>query len=107
MIWVPFATKFGKRTSLLISMALLFAVLIWTAKAQSYTSLFAARCLSGFASAAGEVCAIIDILCCLSWSLTIFQEYRAGDRLRCLLPTRESCYDVYVSVAISSNLATC
>jgi hypothetical protein len=36
-------------------MALLFAVLIWTAKAQTFNSLLAARCISGFAAAAGEV----------------------------------------------------
>ncbi|KAG8630623.1 hypothetical protein KVT40_002242 [Elsinoe batatas] len=54
MFWVPIATKFGKRFSLLASMAMLFAILIWTAKAKTYNELLAARCLSGFASSAGE-----------------------------------------------------
>ena len=55
MFWVPIAVKFGKRASLIISMALLFAVLCWTAKAASFNSLLASRCISGFAAAAGEV----------------------------------------------------
>jgi len=55
LFWVPFSVKFGKRPALLISMALLFAVLIWTAKATNYRSLLAARCIAGFAASAGEV----------------------------------------------------
>lgn len=55
MFWVPLAAKFGKRASLISAELMLFAVLIWTAKAGSYSSLLAARYLSGFASAAGEV----------------------------------------------------
>ncbi|KAJ4286512.1 hypothetical protein N0V90_013212 [Kalmusia sp. IMI 367209] len=54
LFWVPLAVKFGKRASLLTSMAMLFAVLIWTAKEPKFNALVAARCLSGFASAAGE-----------------------------------------------------
>ncbi|KKY18080.1 putative mfs transporter [Phaeomoniella chlamydospora] len=54
LFWVPMSTKFGKRPIMLISMAMLFAILIWTAKAQTFNSLLAARCLSGFASSAGE-----------------------------------------------------
>jgi hypothetical protein len=41
---------------MLTAMAMLFAVLVWTAKADGYNNLLAARCLSGFAAAAGEVC---------------------------------------------------
>ncbi|KAF4550084.1 Hypothetical protein D9617_18g032750 [Elsinoe fawcettii] len=54
MFWVPVATKFGKRFSLLISMAMLFAVLVWTTQARTFNELLAARCLSGFASSSGE-----------------------------------------------------
>ncbi|KAL6404434.1 putative mfs transporter [Ilyonectria robusta] len=55
MIWVPFSVKYGKRPVLLISMGMLFAVLVWTAKAKTFGQILAARCLSGFVSAAGEV----------------------------------------------------
>ncbi|KAI5200550.1 hypothetical protein E4T39_05702 [Aureobasidium subglaciale] len=54
MIWVPVATVLGKRFSLLVSLAMLFAILCWTAETTTYEGLLAARCLSGFASAAGE-----------------------------------------------------
>ncbi|KAH7162008.1 aldehyde dehydrogenase [Dactylonectria estremocensis] len=54
MVWVPFSVKYGKRPVLLVSMGMLFGVLIWTAKAKTYNELLAARCLSGFVSAAGE-----------------------------------------------------
>ncbi|TKA49867.1 hypothetical protein B0A49_12905 [Cryomyces minteri] len=54
MFWVPFAVKFGKRAALITSMALLFAVLCWTATAKTFNSLLAARCISGFAASAGE-----------------------------------------------------
>ncbi|KAF2801514.1 MFS transporter [Mytilinidion resinicola] len=54
LFWVPLGVKFGKRASLLISTLMLFAVLIWTAKETAFTGLLAARCLSGFVSAAGE-----------------------------------------------------
>ena len=53
--WVLFGVKFGKRPSLLISTSILFAALIWTAKEKTLNGLLAARCVSGFASAAGEV----------------------------------------------------
>ncbi|KAH6852790.1 hypothetical protein AA0119_g11412 [Alternaria tenuissima] len=52
--WVPFGVKFGKRASLVVSTLMLFAILVWTAKTTNFNSLLAARCLSGFASAAGE-----------------------------------------------------
>ncbi|KAI5241796.1 MFS general substrate transporter [Aureobasidium subglaciale] len=54
LFWVPFGVKYGKRASLIVSMAMLFAVLCWTAKASTFNSLLAARCLSGFAASAGE-----------------------------------------------------
>jgi MFS family permease len=56
LVWVPLAVKFGKRFSMLTSMAMLFAFLVWTPKANSFNALFAARCLSGLAGGAGEVC---------------------------------------------------
>lgn len=56
MIWVPIAVKFGKRAVLITSMALLFASLCWGALAVTFNSLLVARCVSGFAAAAGEVC---------------------------------------------------
>jgi MFS family permease len=56
MIWVPMSVKFGKRAVLITSMAMLFAALCWGASATTFNSLLAARCISGFASAAGEVC---------------------------------------------------
>lgn len=55
MFWVPLSVKLGKRPVMLVSMAALFAVLVWTAKARSFEEMLAARCISGFASAAGEV----------------------------------------------------
>ncbi|KAK5056799.1 hypothetical protein LTR84_012331 [Exophiala bonariae] len=54
LIWVPLSTKYGKRIIMLVSNCMLFTTIIWTAKAQSWNSLVASRCLSGFAAAAGE-----------------------------------------------------
>ncbi|KAI6356227.1 hypothetical protein MCOR25_007917 [Pyricularia grisea] len=54
LFWVPFAVKFGKRASLITSTTLLLAVLLWSANATTFNQLLAARCISGFASAAGE-----------------------------------------------------
>jgi hypothetical protein len=55
LFWVPLSLKIGKRATLILAYTMLFGVLIWTAKAETYSSLLAARSLSGFASAAGEV----------------------------------------------------
>ncbi|KAH7039586.1 MFS transporter [Microdochium trichocladiopsis] len=54
LVWVPLASKLGKRFVMLSSMALLSFSLLWTAKATTFNSLLAARCVTGFASAAGE-----------------------------------------------------
>ncbi|SPO07008.1 related to MFS transporter [Cephalotrichum gorgonifer] len=54
LIWVPLAVKFGKRFSMITSTALHFAALTWTANVDGFSSLLAARCLSGFAGSAGE-----------------------------------------------------
>ncbi|KAH3138064.1 hypothetical protein KXW80_002605 [Aspergillus fumigatus] len=54
IFWVPIAHKFGKRASLLLSMALQAGALVWSVAATSFSSLLAARCVQGFASAAGE-----------------------------------------------------
>ncbi|RAQ65988.1 MFS transporter [Aspergillus flavus] len=54
IFWVPLANKFGKRASLLLSMALQAGTLVWCATATSFSSLLAARCVQGFAGAAGE-----------------------------------------------------
>ncbi|GIJ92141.1 hypothetical protein Asppvi_011117 [Aspergillus pseudoviridinutans] len=54
IFWVPIAHKFGKRASLLLSMALQAGALVWCVKATSFSSLLAARCVQGFAGAAGE-----------------------------------------------------
>ncbi|KAJ5726791.1 hypothetical protein N7493_005818 [Penicillium malachiteum] len=54
IFWVPVAMKFGKRTALLSSTALQTGMFAWTAAAGSFHSLLAARCLQGFAAAAGE-----------------------------------------------------
>ncbi|KAK7413355.1 hypothetical protein QQX98_007732 [Neonectria punicea] len=54
MVWVPFSVKYGKRPVMLVSMTVVFATLVWTAKAKTFPQLLAARCLSGFAPAAGE-----------------------------------------------------
>ncbi|KAI1450434.1 MFS transporter [Annulohypoxylon stygium] len=54
MVWVPLSVKLGKRPVLILSMALLFALLVWTAQVKTFEELLVARCLSGFASAAGE-----------------------------------------------------
>ncbi|KAI1840752.1 hypothetical protein JX266_013026 [Neoarthrinium moseri] len=53
-IWVPLAVKFGKRSILLISMGAHTAALVWTAKASTFNSLLAARCVTGFCAASGE-----------------------------------------------------
>ncbi|KAL4807920.1 major facilitator superfamily domain-containing protein [Aspergillus unguis] len=54
IFWVPLAIKFGKRGSLISSMLLQAGALIWCAVATSYDSLLGARCVLGFAGAAGE-----------------------------------------------------
>ncbi|PYI14942.1 putative MFS transporter [Aspergillus violaceofuscus CBS 115571] len=54
LFWVPLAAKFGKRAALLVSMALQAGALVWCATATSFSSLLAARCVQGFAGAAGE-----------------------------------------------------
>ncbi|KAJ4310731.1 hypothetical protein N0V94_008305 [Neodidymelliopsis sp. IMI 364377] len=54
LFWVPLGVKYGKRSSLLLAMLMLFVVLIGTAKTTTFTGLLTARCLSGFAAAAGE-----------------------------------------------------
>ncbi|GFG17848.1 hypothetical protein IFM5058_08693 [Aspergillus udagawae] len=54
IFWVPVAHKFGKRASLLLSMALQAGTLVWCVTATSFSSLLAARCVQGFAGAAGE-----------------------------------------------------
>ncbi|KAJ4253434.1 hypothetical protein NW762_010592 [Fusarium torreyae] len=54
MFWVPLSVKYGKRFTMLVAMAMFFVVLIWTANATSFTQLLVARCLTGFASSAGE-----------------------------------------------------
>lgn len=59
IFWVPVAMKFGKRASMLCSMAMLAGMLAWAAAAQTFNSLIAARCLIGFAAAAGEVSFLI------------------------------------------------
>jgi predicted MFS family arabinose efflux permease len=55
LIWVPLSSKFGKRASLILAMLLQLSAFVWTAKSPTYSSLLAARCISGFAAAAGEV----------------------------------------------------
>ncbi|KAH2658082.1 hypothetical protein KXV32_001807 [Aspergillus fumigatus] len=52
IFWVPIAHKFGKRASLLLSMALQAGALVWSVTATSFSSLLAARCVQGFAGAA-------------------------------------------------------
>ncbi|KAL4737922.1 major facilitator superfamily domain-containing protein [Aspergillus similis] len=54
IFWVPLAIKFGKRASLVSSMLLQAGAFIWCAEAASYDSLLGARCILGFAAAAGE-----------------------------------------------------
>ncbi|KAF4548418.1 Nonribosomal peptide synthetase-like protein [Elsinoe fawcettii] len=54
VVWVPVASKLGKRFSLLLSLVGFFASLIWTAKADSYEELLAARSISALFGAAGE-----------------------------------------------------
>ena len=61
MFWVPLASKFGKRASLLVSTLLQFFVMIWLAEAKSFPSLLGARILQGFAAGAGEVTLIAAI----------------------------------------------
>ena len=45
---------------MLAAILLLFASLVWTALVSSFNELLAARCVSGFASSAGEVSKVFD-----------------------------------------------
>lgn len=54
LIWVPTMLSFGKRWTILGTMALLLPCIAWAATAKSYESLLAARIISGFASGASE-----------------------------------------------------
>lgn len=98
--WVPISVKYGKRASLLVSTLILFGVLIWTANETTFKGLVAARCLSGFASAAGEVSnPIFKIV-----NPHVSVEYRTGHCFRHLLPSRACCYDVGVSLVTTPML---
>ena len=52
--WVPLSLFLGTRPVMLTSTFLLFATLIWSAKAHSLNSLIAARTVAAFALSAGE-----------------------------------------------------
>ena len=54
LFWVPLMRKIGKRPVYLIAMLLLVVFNIWSYEAKSFSSLLAARILSGFAAAAGD-----------------------------------------------------
>ncbi|KAM6504577.1 hypothetical protein FSOLCH5_015319 [Fusarium solani] len=54
MFWVPLSVKYGKRCTMLVGMTIFFAALIWTAKVKTFAELLASRCITGFASSAGE-----------------------------------------------------
>jgi predicted MFS family arabinose efflux permease len=56
LLWVPLGAKFGKRPVLLLAYGLLVPIMIWSAKATTFSSLLAARSLTGLVSSAGEVC---------------------------------------------------
>jgi MFS family permease len=53
-LWVPTALYIGKRPTFLLAASLFFAAIIWSAKAQTYRSLVAARVISGIAAACSE-----------------------------------------------------
>lgn len=95
MIFVPVATKLGKRFSLLVSLAMLFAILCWTAEVKTFKGLLAARCVSGFASAAGEASASRFLVCN---STDLSKEYRTRYSGRSVLLARKSGHDVGVSL---------
>ena len=54
LFWVPLIRVVGKRPVYLTAILLLMVFNIWSYKAQSLGSLFAARIMSGFAAAAGD-----------------------------------------------------
>ncbi len=54
LFWVPLALKIGKRPVLILSTATFWASNAWSAVAQSYESLLAARIVQGFGSSACE-----------------------------------------------------
>ncbi|PNS14336.1 hypothetical protein CAC42_6849 [Sphaceloma murrayae] len=53
-IWVPVASKLGKRCSFLVSTTGFLAALVWAPYASNYEQLLASRCLSGMFASAGE-----------------------------------------------------
>lgn len=59
-------------------MALLFAMLCWTATATSFNGLLAARCMSGFAASAGE--ARLNLANTFELLLILFSEHRSRHR---------------------------
>ena len=54
LFWVPLMRKIGKRLAYLVAIFLLMIFNIWSYEAKSFSSLLAARILSGFAAAAGD-----------------------------------------------------
>jgi MFS family permease len=52
--WVPTGLYIGKRPAFLLASALFFAAIIWSAKANTYRSLLAARVVTGIAAACSE-----------------------------------------------------
>ena len=54
LFWIPLMRVVGKRPIYLLSMPLLMACDIWSLKATSFSSLLAARILSGFCAGAGD-----------------------------------------------------
>ncbi|OBT94853.1 hypothetical protein VE01_06358 [Pseudogymnoascus verrucosus] len=54
IFWIPLSLKIGKRPVLILSSAVFFASSIWSARAQSWGSLFAARIIQGFGASSSE-----------------------------------------------------
>ena len=54
LFWVPLIRKIGRRPVYLVAIFLLMIFNIWSHEAKSFSSLLAARILSGFAAAAGD-----------------------------------------------------
>ena len=54
LFWIPLSLKIGKRPVLIVSLAIFFGACIWAGKAESYSSMLAARIIQGFGASSSE-----------------------------------------------------
>lgn len=55
LVWAPLMVKYGRRPAYVASFTLYAATSIWSAVADSYSTMLVSRALMGFAAGAGEV----------------------------------------------------